>query len=224
MVDTAVTATALVPPPSNQEPLDRLSAAQALLGAASSEATTQHPVEEQTLPVVTRPRSGSIGLDELAAAAANMSSSSDEESDSLAMPPPPPRRRPRSCSNPEGMEKYESRKLILPNSILEEELAQASALAKAHAAEQRIKKRGFDDTFGTSPDSVVTSPIMLTTSLEDEDLEPQELLKRARSRLLEDLSEGSVKGEKGEMTLPHSLSKYKEVCRLPVSGAAVVWK
>jgi hypothetical protein len=29
--------------------------------------------------------------------------------------------------------------------------------------------------------------------------------------LLEDLSEGSLNGEKGVLTLPHSLSKYKEV-------------
>ena len=48
---------------------------------------------------------------------------------------------------------------------------------------------------------------------EDEStLEPEELLRRARSRLLEDLSEGaSLSGEKGVLTLPHSLSKYKEV-------------
>lgn len=59
---------------------------------------------------------------------------------------------------------------------------------------------------------------------EDEDideslLEPEELLRRARSRLLEDLSEGGedgvngggLNGEKGVLTLPHSLGKYKEV-------------
>lgn len=51
---------------------------------------------------------------------------------------------------------------------------------------------------------------------EDEDvdeslLEPEELLRRARSRLLEDLSEENGEGEKGVLTLPHSLSKYKEV-------------
>jgi len=53
-------------------------------------------------------------------------------------------------------------------------------------------------------------------------LEPEELLRRARSRLLEDLSEGGedglngaggggLNGEKGVLTLPHSLGKYKEV-------------
>lgn len=94
---------------------------------------------------------------------------------------------------------------------------------------------------GTSPDSVTDSPSSMKNSLkktssrkkskspelvsgnspqhpegEDDDdeslLEPEELLRRARSRLLEDLSEGaSVSGEKGVLTLPHSLSKYKEV-------------
>ena len=50
-------------------------------------------------------------------------------------------------------------------------------------------------------------------------LEPEELLRRARSRLLEDLSEGNSNssshgggGDKGSvLMLPHSLSKYKEV-------------
>ena len=44
-----------------------------------------------------------------------------------------------------------------------------------------------------------------------EDLEPSELLRRARSRLLEDLSEGNLNGEKGVFTAPHTLAKYKEV-------------
>jgi hypothetical protein len=94
---------------------------------------------------------------------------------------------------------------------------------------------------GTSPDSVTDSPSPMKNTLkkpsarkkskspelvsenssqtpegEDDDdeslLEPEELLRRARSRLLEDLSEGAgVSGEKGVLTLPHSLSKYKEV-------------
>ena len=59
-------------------------------------------------------------------------------------------------------------------------------------------------------------------------MEPEELLRRARSRLLEDLSEGSSSngpggnngsgpnGYKGGsvLILPHSLSKYKEVSSL----------
>ena len=52
-------------------------------------------------------------------------------------------------------------------------------------------------------------------------LEPEELLRRARSRLLEDLSEGGedgvnggvggLNGDKSVLSLPHSLAKYKEV-------------
>ena len=42
-------------------------------------------------------------------------------------------------------------------------------------------------------------------------LEPDELLKRARSKLLEDLSEENGEEEKGGLILPHSLSKYHEV-------------
>merc|ERR1719464_1773624 len=44
---------------------------------------------------------------------------------------------------------------------------------------------------------------------EEENLNHDQLLRRARSRLLEDLSIAS--GEKGVLTLPHSLKKYKEV-------------
>jgi len=85
------------------------------------------------------------------------------------------------------------------------------------------------DSLGTSPDSVI-SPVGLDSddqesedksqevfsddnaSPRDEaDIEPEELLKRARARLLEDLSEGNINGEKGVLPLPHSLSKYKEI-------------
>jgi len=225
---------ALVQPVPQPTSMDRLDAANALLGASQCAVleTVHEQEEEEDEPVIARrPRSGSVGLDELAALAAGMehtssvslSCSSDEDSE--AMPPPPPRRgRPRSCSNPEGMEKWGDRRdFVLPSAILEEELAEASALAKAHQERFKsslpIKKRGFElEEYGTSPDSVA-SPIMLSATakanedayLDEEDVEPEELLRRARSRLLEDLSEGSLKGEKGVLTLPHSLSKYKEV-------------
>jgi hypothetical protein len=221
--------------------MDRLDAAHALLevdGTHEPLETVHESLEFQDPPVTTRPRSGSVGLDELAALAADMnpgrnpySSGSSSDEDSEAMPPPPPRYgRLRSASNPEGMEKWDSlnkgpfnrRHFVLPSAILEEELAEASALAKAHeesyTSHLPLKKRGraVEDDYGTSPDSV-TSPIMSAAKADDspeegsEDVAPEELLKRARSRLLEDLSEGSLKGEKGELTLPHSLSKYKEV-------------
>ena len=46
--------------------------------------------------------------------------------------------------------------------------------------------------------------------IDESDLEPEELLKRARSRLFEDLSaENGL--EKGALAMPHSLEKYKEV-------------
>jgi hypothetical protein len=128
------------------------------------------------------------------------------------------------------MEKWDSltkgpfnrKHFVLPSAILEEELAEASALAKAHeetyTSHLPLKKRGrtVEDDYGTSPNSV-TSPIMSAAKADDSpeegvvEISPEELLKRARSRLLEDLSEGSLKGEKGVLTLPHSLSKYKEV-------------
>jgi len=161
----------------------------------------------------------------------SVSSSSDDDSE--AMPPPPPRRRPRSVSNPEGMEKWDSLNprrndrlhFVLPSSILEEELAEANAAAERQKEKSGkklpIKKRGGkSDLFGTSPNSV-TSPIMDSIKEEEDeptipeideaDMTPEDLLRRARSRLLEDLSEGSLNGEKGVLTLPHSLSKYKEV-------------
>lgn len=236
MVDSA-----LVQPAPHPSSSDRLDAAHALLGASvspppvMSEAAQGQQHEAAPVGVNRRSRSGSVGLDELAELAAGMeqqahrtnsvSQSSSSDEDSEAMPPPPPRRRPRSSSNPEGMEKWGDRShFVLPSAILEEELAEASALAKAHEERCKsslpIKKRGREfehNEFGTSPDSVM-SPIMLSTSKFDEDssyedeeeLEPEELLKRARSRLLEDLSEGTLKGEKGILALPHSLSKYKE--------------
>jgi hypothetical protein len=73
-------------------------------------------------------------------------------------------------------------------------------------------------------------------------LEPEELLRRARSRLLEDLSEGGedgvnggvggLNGDKSVLSLPHSLAKYKEVYNkngrigiyTPAERAAIIQK
>lgn len=172
----------------------------------------------------------------VANAVSSSSSASSSDDDSEAMPPPPPRRRMRSASNPEGMEKWDALSnrqfsrhyFVLPSAILEEELAEASAAMKAKADEEEtmrqaaslpLKKRArkglFDEDFGTSPDSVL-SPLARNSVQSDCDddfnVTPEELLRRARSRLLEDLSEGNMNGDKGVLTLPHSLSKYKEVC------------
>jgi hypothetical protein len=128
--------------------------------------------------------------------------SSSDEDDSESMPPPPPRAvtRRRSVSNPEGMERWAPKPqsrlhLVLPACILEEELAEANAAMKA--------KEEVMET-----DAVEQQE---ETELEEECLDQDELLRRARSRLLEDLSQGNLTGEKGVLTLPHSLEKYKEV-------------
>lgn len=144
-------------------------------------------------------------------------SSSSSDDDSEAMPPPPPRGRRRSASNPEGMDKWDSlcrdqssrHHFVLPASILEEELAQATA-----AIRERAERKNSEDYYDVSPDSVTDAEREIRAEKSDKDdsnLTPDELLRRARSRLLEDLSEGMMNGEKGDLVLPHSLAKYKEV-------------
>lgn len=199
-------------------PMDRLDAAHALLGVSPNtvfDPLTSAMSKDSNVCGLARPLGG---LDALAALASSLehhsttyiassnSSSSGSDDDSEIMPPPPPRRRLRSCSNPEGMEKWDSlsrinsrRRYVVPNCILEEELAQAKAAAD---------KKNDDDR-----ESVQRSRSNSLASLQEEEpaVEPEELLRRARSRLLEDLSEGSITGEKGQLTLPHALSKYKHV-------------
>jgi hypothetical protein len=127
-----------------------------------------------------------------------ISSSSDDDG-SESMPPPPPRRR-RSISNPEGMEKYNNNpfrlSLVLPAAILEEELAEASAAVKAKEEEEAAEEEDDDDNYEEE---------------EEVSLDHGELLRRARSRLLEDLSQCNLNGEKGVLILPHDMDKYKEV-------------
>ena len=143
------------------------------------------------------------------------SSCSSSDDDSEAMPPPPPRMRglrmrgrPRSFSNPEGMEKYAPRDhnrlhLVLPASILEEELAEASAAMKA--------REGTFCPLETQEESLHEEEEEEEEEEDESDLDQDELLRRARSRLLEDLSESSLIGDKGVITLPHALTKYKDV-------------
>lgn len=134
-----------------------------------------------------------------------LSLSSDEDSESMPPPRPRPmvlRTRRRSVSNPEGMDKWAPKEdsrlhFVLPASILEEELAEASAAMKAKEEEMA----GQDEEANEEEED------------EDEEiLNEDELLRRARSRLLDDLSQGNLHGEKGVLTLPHSLEKYKQVC------------
>ena len=202
---------------------DRLDAAHALLGVSPATVAGIHAM--MPLPDFTKskqyhramPMNG--GLDALAAlATASMakpiiapgcysSGSIDEEYE--AMPPPPPRRRMRAASNPEGMEKWDSlshnsrrQHFVLPQSIIEEELKEAKASMELMQEENDRN----------SHSSVVEDEEEEETDGdEEEDMTHEELLSRARSRLLEDLSDASLHGEKGGLTLPHSLSKYKEV-------------
>lgn len=214
--------------------------------AALERMTTDEP------PVGRRPRSDSAGLDALAALASQesldcedrpkhlkfastvvMCSSSSDDDDFEHMPPPPARGRRRSASNPEGMEKWDSlrqstsrggrRHFVLPASILEVELAEASAAVQSHS--RKLPLCIPEDEELLEPLNGSSRKLKMSKKREDEDSEeedeeeldeenmtPQELLRRARSRLLEDLSEGSVNGEKGVLSLPHSLGKYKQVC------------
>jgi hypothetical protein len=198
--------------------------------SSPSEKSLERVPEESTL------RSLGRGLDALAALASTeqakiqhhqtpfsflvqscgFSSSSDDDSE--AMPPPPPRGRRRSASNPEGMEKWDSlcrnhsgrHHFVLPASILEEELAEATL-----AIRERAERKNSEDYYDVSPDSVTDAERDTRaggkSEKDDSNLTPDELLRRARSRLLEDLSEGAMNGEKGDLILPHSLEKYKEV-------------
>ena len=94
-------------------------------------------------------------------------------------------------------------------------------------SKSKKKNQSSSATAKTSSSSKSFNVENLTSNVTEEEeeeideslLEPEELLRRARSRLLEDLSEGSedgvngggLNGEKGVLTLPHSLGKYKEV-------------
>jgi len=113
-----------------------------------------------------------------------------------------------------------------------------SDLTAPPVSTSKSKKKNQSSSTATSSSSSSSSSSKchineenLTLNIGDEEeedideslLEPEELLRRARSRLLEDLSEGSedgvnggaggggLNGEKGVLTLPHSLGKYKEV-------------
>ena len=71
-----------------------------------------------------------------------------------------------------------------------------------------------DDEMSSGPDESGDGDGVDTEDTEDEaDLDPAELLRRARARLLEDVStEGGFKdGKGGLLPLPHSLNKYKKV-------------
>lgn len=97
----------------------------------------------------------------------------------------------------------------------------------ASTSSKSKKKNDRPSSTASSSSSSSASKCHETIIDEDEEeidesiLEPEELLRRARSRLLEDLSEGGedgvnggvggLNGDKSVLSLPHSLAKYKEV-------------
>mmetsp|Transcript_25535 Transcript_25535/g.45006 ORF Transcript_25535/g.45006 Transcript_25535/m.45006 type:complete len:569 (+) Transcript_25535:514-2220(+) len=145
---------------------------------------------------------------------------------------------PRDCYSSSSSSNNRRLRLVLPASILEEELAEASAAMKAkeetttgahddyvnhHHRGLFVADEGAPQIVGSDGDGAPDSGYELheqehhedydddEEEEEEENLDHDELLRRARSRLLEDLSQGNLSGEKGVLTLPHSLDKYKEV-------------
>ena len=209
--------------------MDRLDAAHALLGVSPN--TVFYPMMTSSSDSLTKQSENddksliqSAGLEALAALASSMEESSvpyiassnssscgSDEDDAEIMPPPPPRgRRLRSCSNPEGMEKWDSLnnssnrcRYVLPTCILEEKLAEAKVAVD--------KKKNDEVQMLVGAQRSRSNSVSSWGNIDDSSVDPDILLRRARSRLLEDLSEGSITGEKGQLTLPHALSKYKHV-------------
>jgi hypothetical protein len=192
-------------PRSNSAGLDAL----AFFATKEQASMEKQKLTVRSVPLIVAPtNNGAAAL--LGANAVSSSCSSSSDDDSEAMPPPPPRMRGRrrSVSNPEGMEKWSPRDhnrllFVLPASILEEELAEASAAMKA-------KEQKF------LPLETQEEDLHEDEEEDESNLGQDELLRRARSRLLEDLSESSLNGDKGGITLPHTLTKYKEVRSRPL--------
>ena len=162
-----------------------------------------------------RPRSGSEGLDYLAFfAEQERRASSDDE----MMPPPQPRR-PRSQSE-DGF-------FVLPPSLLKKELEEARILAAANCRRsptlsipedaEYVEDESNEYEEEDEEEEYEDDDNILEEEVNDnlETISSTELLRRARSRLLEDMSESNLNGggsnEKGFVILPHALSKYQSV-------------
>ena len=104
-------------------------------------------------------------------------------------------------------------RLVLPVSILEEEIAEANAAVIAKEKSTASASALAASLLSEKGDLPLSrgSQLSLVEEDDEENLDHDELLRRARSRLLEDLSQSNLSGEKGVLTLPHSLRKYKEV-------------
>lgn len=220
-------------PRSNSAGLEAL----AFLATQEQEAAAAATAKTTTTRTITTTVQITVPYSSISLVANAAVTSSDDDSE--IMPPPPPRttvtRRRRSVSNPEGMDKWglpmkcstmdhnrDSKsqtmrrlRLVLPASILEEEIAEANAavIAKekstASASALAASLLSHKNDMKQSNEVYIGSKLPLVE--EDESLDHDELLRRARSRLLEDLSQSNLSGEKGVLTLPHSLQKYKEV-------------
>lgn len=133
---------------------------------------------------------------------------------------------------------------LLPTSLLEEELAHVSAVVQQQQQHKlRSSELGLElgpggiiaeeleiDEYDDEEDTHEAGSSGNTSDhkehsgddndnddddLDEEDLDPDSLLLRARARLLEDLLEGRMGAtDKGVITLPHALDKYKNVCSL----------
>lgn len=185
--------------------------AEALLGLRASEPPTkQH--HQQTND------SSLVGLDALAVLCSSAACINEDPGVEYEKERPVVRRQ-RSCSNPEGMEKWEalSRIRYRENSytpplsnIEEEEEGDSDMTEVANSLNLLSKDRITPDIFlSQTVAGNLAKPIAVTPDDIDED--PAELLRRARSKLLEDIHECSSNSKGASAILPHSLTKYSEL-------------
>lgn len=130
-------------------------------------------------------------------------------------------RRQRSASNPEGMEKWDaigrleqresSRTFTPPSSIMEEEEGDTDNMAEvANSLSLLAKDRITSDAFHRQQSEENNSSTVILVTSDDNTDDPSELLRQARMKLLEDMHE-SGSNSKGNIILPHSLTKYREL-------------
>lgn len=219
--------------------MDRLDAAHALLGCGSttpSKAETsksenfispKHKSNETqsklSLPNFRWGMGG--GLDALAILASSAAVVDNNSEDSSAMDQDEssfPTRRVRSASCPEGMERWDafgrnsrhhlhfSTPTILEDSEKEAETSEINSNSSSSSSfGSSYENRGRAISIDEADNSVALSICNFSQRYEEETLDPCELLRRARVRVLEDIAECAE--EKGTIQLPHLLKKYKEV-------------
>ena len=170
-------------------------------------------------------------LDALAMLASNadiLDVSSDDYDNENGLPV----RRRRSISNPEGMEKWDSlrraaftaaRHFVQPTIMEDEEgwQPQRDVRDKTQSEKIAVKKRskslGSDVEMAEEQDETnepddQNVPIDEIKNLSESDL--QEMLRRARAKLLEDAITSDQSNSADGLVLPHALDKYREVSGL----------